>query len=72
MIRWKIGRIAMKVVQLPTYEGLYDIPKFLTDFEDRVIDPQRLLALDEAFKATPTCWWETHKNRSMGGFSIVG
>jgi hypothetical protein len=34
---------------------------FLTQYEDEVLENQRLLALDLALKATPTRWWGTHK-----------
>jgi hypothetical protein len=34
---------------------------FLTQYEDEVLENQRLSALDLAFKATPARWWGTHK-----------
>ena len=53
-------------VELPVYEGLPELSKFLLAFEDKVSEPQQLLALDEVLKATLACWWETHKNSITG------
>ena len=47
--------------ELPTYEGLPNLVTFLSEFEGRVIEPQRLFALDYVLKATPARWWGTHK-----------
>jgi hypothetical protein len=47
---------------LPTFDGLNHLETFLSDFEEIVPVQQRLLALDEALKETPTRWWGTHKN----------
>jgi hypothetical protein len=33
----------------------------LTQYEDRVLENQQMLALDLALKATPARWWGTHK-----------
>jgi hypothetical protein len=33
----------------------------LAQYEDEVLENQRLLALDIALKATPAIWWDTHK-----------
>ena len=33
----------------------------MTQYEDVVLENERLLALDLALKATPTRWWGTHK-----------
>ena len=46
---------------MPIYEGLLELYEFLVEFEDKVSEPQQLLALEEALNATPTCWWVTHK-----------
>ena len=54
MINQSLQWVSIESVEFPTYEGLLDLPKFLVDFEDRVSEPQRLLALDEVLKATPT------------------
>jgi hypothetical protein len=34
---------------------------FLTQYEDEVLENQRLLELNLALKATPTRWWGAHK-----------
>jgi hypothetical protein len=34
----------------------------LTQYEDKVLENQRLLALDLALKTTPTRWWGQHKD----------
>ena len=54
-------RVSTKVCDLPTYEGLPNLESFLTEFEEKVTEPQRLLALDFTLKATPARWWVTHK-----------
>ena len=38
-----------------------NLDTFLTEFEEKVLEPQRLLALDVALKATPTRLWVSHK-----------
>jgi hypothetical protein len=49
------------VSNLPTFDGLNPLETFLSDFETSVPTQQRLLAMDEALKATPARWWGTHK-----------
>jgi hypothetical protein len=56
-VHW-IGTI---VSNLPTFDGLNPLEKFLSEFETSVPTQQRLLAMDEAMKATPEIWWGTHK-----------
>ena len=63
---WKCGlitqslcRVTTKTVELPVYEGLPELSEFLVEFEDKKSEPKWLLALDEALKATPGCWWVT-------------
>ena len=46
---------------LPTYEGLPNLASFLVEFEEKVIESQRLSTLDYVLKATPARWWGTHK-----------
>ena len=46
---------------LHTLEGLPNLETFLTEFEERVTEPQRLSALDFALKYTPARWWVSHK-----------
>jgi hypothetical protein len=50
------------VSNLPTFDGLNHLEAFLLNFEEIVPTQQRLLAMDEALKETPTRWWGTHKN----------
>jgi hypothetical protein len=57
-VRW----IRTQVSNLPTFDGLNHLEDFLLEFEEIVLVQQRLLALDESLKATPTKWWGTHKN----------
>jgi hypothetical protein len=33
----------------------------LKNYEEDVLENQRLLAIDISLKATPTRWWSTHK-----------
>jgi hypothetical protein len=50
------------VSNLPTFDGLNPLEAFLEEFEASVPTQQRLLAMDEALKATLARWWGTHKN----------
>ena len=59
----------MEIVEPPTYEGLPNLAEFISEFEDRVSEPQRLLELEEALKATPSRWWVTHK-KLIDGWSL--
>ena len=56
-VRW----IGTTTSNLPTFDGLNPLESFLMDFETILPVQQRLLAMDEALKATPTRWWGTHK-----------
>jgi hypothetical protein len=56
-VRW----LGTKIKEPPSFQGLNDLETFLTQYEDAVLENQRLLALDLAFKATPARWWGTHK-----------
>jgi hypothetical protein len=49
-VRW----IGTTVSNLPTFDGLNPLETFLLDFEASVPMQQRLLAMDEALKATPS------------------
>jgi hypothetical protein len=46
---------------LPTFDGMNPLEKFLSEFETSVPTQQRLLAMDEAMKSTPAKWRGTHK-----------
>jgi hypothetical protein len=54
--------IGTTVSNLPTFDGLNHLESFLLEFEEIVPIQHRLLALDEALKATPARWWGTHKH----------
>ena len=56
-LRW----VGTEVCDLPTYEGLPNLESFLTNFEEKVSEPQRLLSLDVALKDTIARWWVSHK-----------
>ena len=56
-VRW----VGTEASELPTYEGLPNLASFLTEFEEKVIEHQRLSTLDYVLKATPAKWWVTHK-----------
>ena len=53
--------VATEIIELPIYEGLPELSGFLKEIEEKVFEPQRLLALEEALKATSARWWATHK-----------
>jgi hypothetical protein len=56
-VRW----VGKEIREPPSFHGLNDLETFLTQYEDKVLENQRLLALDLALKATPARWWGTHK-----------
>jgi hypothetical protein len=56
-VQW-IGTI---MSNLPIFDGLNPLEKFLSEFETSVPTQHRLLEVDEAMKATPERWWGTHK-----------
>lgn len=47
--------------------GLGDVHIFLNDYEEHVLENQRLSALDIAPKFTPIRWWNEHK-KNIGGW----
>ena len=55
-----------KIVELPIFEGIHKLSTFLMEFEEKVSEPQRLLALEEEMKDSPSHWWVTHKNTIIG------
>ena len=57
-----VRRVSIEVCDLPTYEGLPYLDSFLIDFEGKVYEPQCLLALDVALKATHARWWAAYKH----------
>ena len=53
--------IETKVIELSAYEGIPNLDSFIEGFEDKLLEPHQLLALEEALKATPMRWWDAHK-----------
>jgi hypothetical protein len=53
--------IGTEVSNLPTFDGLNHLETFIAEFEKILPVQQRMLALDEALKATPAKWWGAHK-----------
>jgi len=48
-VRW----VGTYIREPPSFHGVNDLEEFLTQYKDEVLENQRLLALDIAFKATP-------------------
>ena len=61
MITQSLWDVATETVEFPIYEGLSGLYEFFQEFEEKVFEIQRILALDIALKATSDRWWETHK-----------
>ena len=53
LITQSLHHLATEIVGLLVYEGLLELFEFLMEFEENVSETQRLLALEEALKATP-------------------
>jgi hypothetical protein len=53
--------IGIEIREPLSFHGLNDLETLLTQYEDGVLENQRLLALDLALKATPARWWGAHK-----------
>jgi hypothetical protein len=47
---------------------LNDLEEFLTNYEEEVLENQRLLALDISLKETPKIWWGVHKETIQGWY----
>jgi len=43
------------------FDGESSVESFFMRFEELVVEPQILLALDVALRATPARWWTMHK-----------
>ena len=61
LITQSLQHVATETVELPIYEGLSGLFEFFQEFEEKVFEPQRILALDVVLKATLARWWVTHK-----------
>jgi hypothetical protein len=55
-VRW----VGTKIREPPSFHELNDLETFLTQYEDAMLENQRLLLLDLALKATPARWWGAH------------
>ena len=53
--------MSVEVCDLLLYDGLCNINTFLKNYERQVPKYQRLLALDQAQRDTPSRWWGNHK-----------
>ena len=71
LITQTLCRVTKDIVELQVCEGLPDFFEFLVEFEDKVLEPHRFLALDEALKATLAHWWETHKKLITAKLSLA-
>ena len=61
LVTQSLRHITTEIIKFSIYEGLPKLFRFLKEFEEKVFEPQRLLALEEALKAIPAHWWVTHK-----------
>ena len=61
LITQSLRHVATKIIEFLIYEGLPKLSGFLEEFEAIVSEPQCLLELEEALKATLAWWWEVHK-----------
>ena len=55
-----VRRLGAKERKLPTHEFFPNLAYFLAEFEEKVIESQRLPS-EFALKAIPISWWGTHK-----------
>ena len=61
LITQSLRYVATDTIEFPIYEGLPGLSQFFQEFEEKFFEPQRILALDVALKATPAQRWATHK-----------
>lgn len=54
--------MSSEVRNLPHYDGLTDVEKFIDAFEQEVPEDHRFQAVDLVLCTTPTWWWGTHKD----------
>ena len=62
LITHSLCHVATDIIELSIYKGLQELCRFLEEFEEKVSNPHRLLALGEALEATPAHWWEVRKD----------
>jgi hypothetical protein len=56
-VRW----LGTEIREPPNFHRLNDLENFLTQYEDELLENQRLLSLHLELKATPARWWGAHK-----------
>ena len=56
-LRW----IGTEIEDIPSFDGLADVNKFLQQYEQEIPHEQRMEAIDLAVRATPARWWHAHK-----------
>ena len=61
LITQSLRHVATETIELPIYERLSRLSEFFQEFEEKVLESQRILALDVAPKTTSARWWATHK-----------
>ena len=61
LITQSLWCFSTETVEFPIYEGLPRLSEFFQEFEEKLFEPQRMLALDIALKNTLNRWWETQK-----------
>ena len=61
LITQSLRHVVIETIELPIYEGLSGLSELFQEFKEKFFEPQRILALDVALKATPARWWVTHK-----------
>ena len=52
MITQSLQHVATNTIKFPIYEGLSGLSEFFQEFEENFFEPQRILDLDVALKAT--------------------
>ena len=55
------------MVELPIYERFPALSEFLPEFQEKVFEPQGVLALDVALNDTLAQWWAMHKHNPLLG-----
>jgi len=43
------------------FDGEGSVETFFVKYEESIVEPQRLLAVEVALRATPARWWTAHK-----------
>jgi hypothetical protein len=57
-----VSWVGTEIIEPPSFHGLNDLETFITHYEDKALENQRLLELELSLKATPARWWGPHKN----------